>query len=81
MSVQDELQATVDELAQKGKGILAADESNPTMGKRLKAIEVENTEEHRRSYRALMLSTEGIGEFISGVILFEETLGQKADDV
>lgn len=80
MSVQDELQATVDELARKGKGILAADESNPTMAKRLKAVDVESTEENRRSYRNLMLSTEGIGEFISGVIMFEETLGQKADD-
>ena len=80
MSVQDELQATVDELAQKGKGILAADESNPTMAKRLKAVDVESTEDNRRSYRTLMLSTEGIGEFISGVILFEETLGQKSDD-
>jgi len=80
MSIQDELQATVDALAQKGKGILAADESNPTMAKRLKAIDVESTEENRRSYRELMLSTEGIGEFICGVILFEETLGQKAAD-
>jgi len=80
MSVQDELQATVTALAQKGKGILAADESNPTMAKRLKAVGVESTEENRRSYRSLMLSTEGIGEFISGVIMFEETLGQKADD-
>lgn len=80
MSVQDELQATVDELARKGKGILAADESNPTMAKRLKAVDVESTEENRRSYRSLLLSTEGIGEFVSGVIMFEETLGQKADD-
>lgn len=80
MSTNDELQATVEALAQKGKGILAADESNPTMAKRLKAIDVESTEENRRSYRSLMLSTEGIGEFISGVILFEETLGQKGDD-
>jgi fructose-bisphosphate aldolase class I len=80
MSVRDELQATVEELAQRGKGILAADESNPTMEKRLKAVNVESTEENRRSYRAMMLSTEGIGEFISGVIMFEETLGQKGDD-
>ncbi len=80
MSVRDELQATVEELARKGKGILAADESNPTMAKRMKAIDVESTEENRRDYRALMLSTEGIGEFISGVIMFEETLGQKTED-
>jgi len=80
MSIQDELRDTVDALAQKGKGILAADESNPTMAKRLKAINVESTEENRRGYRDLILSTEGIGEFICGVILFEETLGQKSAD-
>lgn len=80
MSIRDELQATVDELARKGRGILAADESTGTMTKRLKAVDVESTEENRRSYRSLLLSTEGIGEFISGVIMFEETLGQKADD-
>ncbi|MGA8258724.1 MAG: class I fructose-bisphosphate aldolase [Arenicellales bacterium] len=80
MSVREELQATIEELAQKGRGILAADESNPTMAKRLKAIDVESTEEHRRSYRSMLLSTAGIGEFISGVIMFEETLGQKTDD-
>lgn len=80
MSVQDDLQATVEALAQKHKGILAADESTGTMGKRLKAIDVENTEENRRAYRDMILSTEGIGEFISGVILFEETLGQKSSD-
>jgi fructose-bisphosphate aldolase class I len=80
MSVREELQATIEDLAQKGKGILAADESNPTMAKRLEAIDVESTEEHRRSYRSMLLSTAGIGEFISGVIMFEETLGQKADD-
>jgi len=80
MSIQDDLQATVEALAQKHKGILAADESTGTMGKRLKAIDVENTEENRRAYRDMVLSTEGIGEFISGVILFEETLGQKSSD-
>jgi fructose-bisphosphate aldolase, class I len=80
MSVREELQATIDALAQKGKGILAADESNPTMAKRLQAVGVESTEENRRSYREMLLSTEGIGEYISGVIMFEETLGQNADD-
>jgi fructose-bisphosphate aldolase class I len=80
MSVRDELQSTIEALSQKGKGILAADESNPTMGKRLQAVGVESTEENRRQYRAMLLSTQGIGEFINGVIMFEETLGQKADD-
>jgi len=80
MNTQDQLQATVDELAQKGKGILAMDESSPTIAKRFMAINVESTEENRRFYRSLLLATPGLGEFISGVILFEETLGQRADD-
>lgn len=80
MNIQDELQATIDELVQKGKGILAADESSPTIAKRFQAIDVESTEENRRIYRSLILATPGLGEFISGVILFEETLGQRTDD-
>lgn len=80
MTIHDELQATVDELASEGRGILAADESNPTMGKRLQSIDVENTEDNRRDYRATILSAEGLGEFISGVILYEETLGQSTSE-
>ncbi|RKP44336.1 class I fructose-bisphosphate aldolase [Trinickia fusca] len=80
MSAQNELQATVDALAQAGKGLLAADESGPTIAKRFKTIGVESTEENRRAWRTLLLSTPGLGEFISGVILYEETLGQQADD-
>ncbi len=80
MSVDTDLQDTIAALVQKGKGILAADESLPTIAKRFKAIDVESTEENRRTYRSLLLTTEGAGEFISGAILFEETLGQKADD-
>ncbi len=80
MSVEEELQATLVALVQKGKGILAADESGPTIAKRFKAVGVEPTEENRRAYRALLLNTTGIGEYISGVILYEETLGQRADD-
>ena len=78
--VADELQATVRDLAQRGKGILAADESTPTITKRFQAVGIESDEETRRAYRQLLLSTPGIGEFIAGVILYEETLGQKADD-
>ncbi len=74
------LQATVDALVQPGKGILAADESGPTIAKRFKAIGVESTEENRRTYRNLLLATRGLGAFISGVILYEETLAQRADD-
>jgi fructose-bisphosphate aldolase class I len=80
MSTQIELQATIEDMVQKGKGILAADESNPTIAKRFKAIGVESTEESRRSWRSLLLSTPNLGVYISGVILFEETLTQKADD-
>lgn len=80
MSAEAELQASVKGLVQKGKGILAADESGPTIAKRFKAIGVESTEENRRAYRALILGAPGLGEFVSGVILYEETLGQHADD-
>ncbi len=80
MAIPDELQATVQALAQRGKGILAADESGPTIAKRFKAIGVESTEENRRAYRVLMLAAPGLGEYISGVILYEETLGQRGDD-
>jgi fructose-bisphosphate aldolase, class I len=80
MDGRDGLQATVEALVQAGKGILAADESGPTIAKRFKAIGVESTEENRRAYRNLLLATPGLGAFISGVILYEETLGQRADD-
>jgi fructose-bisphosphate aldolase class I len=80
MGDQTELDATVQALVQKGKGILAADESSPTIAKRFKAIGVESTEENRRAYRQLLLATPGLGDFISGVILYEETLGQRSDD-
>ena len=59
------------------RGILAADESTPTIKKRFAAINLESTEENRCTYRSLLLETPGLGDFISGVILFEETLGQK----
>jgi fructose-bisphosphate aldolase, class I len=67
-------------LVAPGKGILAADESTPTMEKRLRGIGLESTEQRRREYREILFTTEGIGEFISGVILFDETLRQRAAD-
>lgn len=67
-------------IAAPGKGILAADESTGTIGQRFSGINVENIEENRRKYRQLLFKTEGIEQYISGVILFEETLYQKADD-
>lgn len=80
MDNRDELQETIDLLVQKGKGILAADESNPTIAKRFDAIGVESTEEQRRRYRSLILETPKLGDYISGIILFEETLEQRTDD-
>lgn len=68
---------TAQALVAPGKGILAADESTPTMAKRLAAIGVESTEPRRRAYRELLFTTAGIGEFISGVILFDETIRQR----
>ena len=67
-------------LVAPGKGILAADESNGTMSKRLEAVNVEPSEHTRRAYRTAMFSSEGIEEYISGVILFDETIRQKMDD-
>lgn len=80
MNSEVDLQDTMTALVQSGKGILAADESQSTIAKRFKAVDVESTEENRRAYRALLLTTPDIGDFISGVILFEETLRQKCDD-
>ena len=77
ISVQ-ELEKTVAELTAPGKGILAADESSGTIEKRFKAVNVACTDETRRDYRELLFSTPGLGAFISGVILFEETLKQKS---
>ena len=70
------LQATATALVAPGRGILAADESHPTMAKRLARIGVESTEAVRRDYRELLLTTPGLGEHVSGVILFDETVRQ-----
>ena len=74
------LETTARALVAKGKGILAADESSGTIEKRFKSINVPNTEENRRTYREMLLTTPGAAEFISGVILYDETLRQKAKD-
>ena len=79
MDIYSELQATITDLVQPGRGILAADESEPTIAKRFKAVGIESTEENRRAYRTLLIGTPNIGHFLSGVILFEETLGQRND--
>lgn len=67
-------------LVAPGKGILAADESSGTIKRRFDAIGVESTEENRRDYRELLFRTEGVEEFISGIILFDETIRQKGAD-
>ncbi len=67
-------------LVPPGKGILAADESSPTIEKRFKAVAIPSTEENRRAYRELLFTTPGISEFISGVILYDETIRQRAVD-
>jgi fructose-bisphosphate aldolase class I len=75
-----ELASTAQALVARGKGILAADESFPTIAKRFKKINLESTEETRRSYREMLFTTKGIGEFVSGVILFDETIRQATAD-
>jgi len=80
MTIIDERQATIEQMAQRGKGILAADESHPTIARRFAPIGVESTAENRRAYRALLFTAPGIEECISGVIEFEETLAQASDD-
>jgi fructose-bisphosphate aldolase class I len=76
----DEMVRTAAAMVAPGKGILAADESNPTMAKRLAGIGLESTEARRRDYREILFTTEGLGEHISGVILFDETLRQATAD-
>ena len=75
-----ELVACAHALVAPGKGVLAADESSGTIAKRFDAIALESTEDNRRDYRELLFTTAGLGDFISGVILFDETLRQKARD-
>jgi len=79
MSAQS-LEAVAKAMVAPGKGILAADESTGTIERRFKSINVENTEENRRAYRDLLFAAKGIGQFIGGAILFDETLRQKSAD-
>jgi fructose-bisphosphate aldolase, class I len=75
-----DLGTTAQALVASGKGILAADESTPTITKRFQAIEFPCTDETRRAYREMLFTTPGLGDFISGVILFDETIRQKTKD-
>jgi fructose-bisphosphate aldolase, class I len=74
------LEETARKLVAPGKGILAADESFGTIGKRFEALSIESSEDSRRAYREMLFTTEGIGEFLSGVILFDETIRQETSD-
>jgi fructose-bisphosphate aldolase, class I len=74
------LAETAEALVAPGKGILAADESPPTIEKRFQKINIESTEDNRRAYREMLFTTAGIGDHISGVILYDETIRQKAAD-
>ena len=80
MSVPATLESTTQALLITAKGLLAADESFPTIGKRFKALDIPSTEESRRSYREMLFTTPGLHEFISGVILFDETIRQRTKD-
>ena len=76
----ENLETIAKTLVAPGKGILAADESSGTIEKRLKSISVPSTEENRQAYREILFTTKGAGEFISGVILYDETIRQKTRD-
>ena len=80
MSTEDELRTTIARIIAPGKGILAADESMPTITKRFAALGIASTEESRRAYRTLLFTAPRAADFLAGVILFEETLAQRADD-
>ena len=74
----NKLSAIAKRLVSNNKGVLAADESSPTIKKRFDSIGIESTENNRRDYRELLFSTNGIEDYISGIILYEETLFQKS---
>src|ERR671917_395476 len=80
MGSGEALHETARALVADGKGILAADESSGTIKKRFDSIGVDSTEENRRAYRDLLFTTEGVEEFISGVILYDETIRQSSAD-
>lgn len=77
---KNELECTIAALMAPGKGILAADESHATIARRFEPFSIEPSEESRRRYRQMLFTTPGMMQYISGVILFDETLRQRADD-
>src|SRR5665647_816237 len=75
-----EIMATAKAMVAADKGLLAMDESTPTCNRRFEKAGIPQTEENRRSYRELIVTTPGLGEFISGVILYDETIRQSKKD-
>lgn len=80
MPIRHELETTIRRLLLPGKGLLAADESTATIARRFERVGVASTEASRRAYRELLFTAPGIGEQISGVILFDETIHQRSSD-
>src|SRR3954462_15918126 len=80
MPSQQDLISIAQAMVAGGKGILGADESTGTIENRFDSIKVENVEENRRAYRDMLFTTKGLGQYISGVILYDETLRQKSAD-
>jgi len=80
MQYLTDLESTITDMVQTGRGVLAADESTATIASRFKAIDTESTGKNRRAWRSLLVTTAGLGDYISGIILFEETLGQRTED-
>ena len=78
--MSNDLRKVANAMVAKGKGILAADESHPTIEKRFNSINVSTSEEKRRDYRGMMFTAPNVGDYISGVIMFEETLGHQTAD-
>ena len=76
----DKLSHVANKMVEDNKGLLAADESTGTIAKRLSSIGVESSEEYRRDYREMLFKADGLAEYISGVILFDETIRQKTSD-
>lgn len=80
MQYEDQLKTTAKAMVAPGKGLLAADESSNTCAKRFEAVGLESTEENRRQYRQLLLAANGVEKYLSGVILYDETIRQKDDN-
>ena len=78
--IRPDMGSTIEALTSPGKGLLAADESLSSIAKRFQPFKIESTEETRRQYRQMFFTTPGVGRYISGAILFDETLRQRADD-